>query len=88
MNTESLIVWVIVGAIAGWLTSMVMRTNRQQGLLEDIIVGVVGGVIGGFVFNSLGIAGAVTGLNVTSVVVAFVGGIILIALLRAVRRGA
>lgn len=88
MNTESLIVWVIVGAIAGWLASIVMRTNRQQGLLADIIVGVVGGIIGGFVFNALGVGGAVSGFNVTSVVVAFVGAIILLAVLRAVRRGA
>jgi uncharacterized membrane protein YeaQ/YmgE (transglycosylase-associated protein family) len=87
MNTESLIVWVVVGAIAGWLASIVMRTNGQQGLLQDIIIGVVGGVIGGFLFNALGVGGAVTGFNVTSVVVAFVGGIILIALLRAVRGG-
>jgi uncharacterized membrane protein YeaQ/YmgE (transglycosylase-associated protein family) len=82
MNVETLIVWVIVGAIAGWLASIVMKTNGQQGLIQDIIVGVVGGVIGGFLFNTLGVGGAVTGLNVTSVVVAFVGAIVLLALLR------
>jgi uncharacterized membrane protein YeaQ/YmgE (transglycosylase-associated protein family) len=87
MNTESLLVWIVVGAIAGWLASIVMKTNGRQGLLQDIIIGVVGGVIGGFVFNALGVGGAVTGFNVTSIVVAFVGGIILIAVLRAVRGG-
>jgi uncharacterized membrane protein YeaQ/YmgE (transglycosylase-associated protein family) len=87
MNTESLIVWVVVGAIAGWLASIVMRTNGRQGLLEDIIVGVVGGVIGGFLLNALGVGGAVTGFNVTSVVVAFVGAIVLLAVLRVARSG-
>jgi len=82
MSVEMLLVWVVVGAIAGWLASLVMRTNRSQGLLADILVGVVGGVIGGFVLNALGVGGAVTGFNVASVVVAFVGAIILIALLR------
>lgn len=86
MSAETLLVWVVVGAIAGWLASLVMGTNRSQGLVEDIIVGVVGGVVGGFVLTALGVGGAVTGINLTSVVVAFVGAIILIALLRAVRR--
>ncbi len=82
MTLESLVVWVIVGAIAGWLASLVMGTNRSQGLLADVFVGILGGVIGGFVLNSLGVAGAVTGINLASVVVAFIGAIILIALLR------
>ena len=82
MNVETLIIWVVVGAIAGWLASIVMRTNGQQGLVQDIIVGVVGGVIGGFLFNTFGVGGAVTGLNVTSIVVAFIGAVVLLTLLR------
>jgi uncharacterized membrane protein YeaQ/YmgE (transglycosylase-associated protein family) len=62
-----------------------MGTNRSQGLLADIIVGIVGGVIGGFVLNLLGIGGAVSGLNIASIVVAFIGAIILLLILRAVR---
>ena len=86
MDPVNIIVWIIVGAVAGWLASLVMKTNRQQGLLEDIIVGIVGGVIGGFVLNALGVGGAVTGLNIASILTAFVGAIILLAILRAVRR--
>jgi uncharacterized membrane protein YeaQ/YmgE (transglycosylase-associated protein family) len=86
MDPVNILVWIIVGAIAGWLASIVMRTNRSQGLLEDIIVGVVGGVLGGFLLNALGVGGAVTGLNVTSILVAFVGAVVLLFLLRAVRR--
>jgi len=59
-----------------------MGTNGRQGLLQDIVVGIVGGVIGGFLFNALGIGGAVTGFNITSIFVAFVGGIVLLILVR------
>ncbi|HLU12217.1 MAG TPA: GlsB/YeaQ/YmgE family stress response membrane protein [Oceanobacillus sp.] len=86
MDPVNILVWIIVGAIAGWLASIVMRTNRSQGLLEDIIVGIVGGILGGFLLNALGVGGAVTGLNVTSIIVAFIGAVILLFLLRAVRR--
>lgn len=86
MDPVNLIVWIIVGAIAGWLASMVMKTNRQQGLLEDIIVGIVGGFIGGILLNALNVGGAVTGLNITSILTAFIGAIVLLAVLRMVRR--
>jgi uncharacterized membrane protein YeaQ/YmgE (transglycosylase-associated protein family) len=88
MDPINIIVWIIVGAVAGWLASIVMKTNASQGLLADIIVGIVGGLIGGFVLNALGIGGAVTGLNIGSILVAFIGAIILLALLRLVRRAA
>ncbi|NWF68399.1 MAG: GlsB/YeaQ/YmgE family stress response membrane protein [Chloroflexi bacterium] len=73
--------WLIVGAVAGWLASIVMKTNGQQGLLMDIVVGIVGAFIGGFLFNQFGAAG-VTGFNIWSVIVAFVGAVVLLALLR------
>ncbi len=84
MDGVSIIAWVIVGGIAGWLASIVMRTNRSQGWLMDIIVGIIGAFIGGFVFNALGIGGGVTGINIGSIVVAFVGAVILLAILRAI----
>jgi len=86
MDGVSLVVWIIVGAIAGWLASMVMSTNRQQGLLEDIVVGIIGGFIGGFLLNALGIGGAVTGFNVVSIVTAFFGAVVLLGLLRMIRK--
>jgi uncharacterized membrane protein YeaQ/YmgE (transglycosylase-associated protein family) len=85
MDIMNLIVWIIVGAIAGWLASIVMRTNRSQGLLEDIIVGIVGGILGGFILDALDVGGGVSGLNIPSILVAFIGAIILLAILRAVR---
>ena len=57
MDIGSLLGWIIVGAIAGWLASIVMKTNASQGLLMDIIVGIVGGLIGGFVLDVLDVLG-------------------------------
>ncbi|MFZ4815388.1 MAG: GlsB/YeaQ/YmgE family stress response membrane protein [Phototrophicaceae bacterium] len=77
----SWLAWLIVGAVSGWLASMVMRTNRQQGLLMDIVVGILGAFVGGFLFNQFGSVG-VTGFNVWSVFVAFVGAVVLLGLIR------
>ena len=85
MDPVNILVWIVVGAIAGWLASVVMGTRRSQSLLEDIIVGIVGGVIGGFVLNALNIGGAVSGINITSIIVAFIGAVILLVIMRAVR---
>ncbi len=85
MDPINIIVWIIVGAIAGWLASIVMKTNRSQGLVTDIIVGILGGFIGGFVLSALNIGGAVTGLNLSSILVAFIGAVILLFILRALR---
>ena len=86
MDIGNILAWIIVGAIAGWLASIVMKTNASQGLLMDIIVGIVGGLIGGFLLDVLDIGGAVTGINLASILVAFIGAVVLLALLRLVRR--
>ena len=77
-----LLSWLIVGLIAGWLARQVMK-GGGSGLVGDIVVGIVGAMIGGFLAGTvLGIPNAVNGINLTSIVVAFVGAVILIALLR------
>lgn len=81
MDQMGWLAWLIVGAVAGWLASLVMKTNSQQGLLMDIVVGIVGAFIGGFLFNQFGAAG-VTGFNISSIIVAFVGAVVLLGLLR------
>ena len=77
--------WLVVGAVAGWLASLAMKTNRQQGLLMDIFVGIVGAFIGGFLFRTFGSAG-VTGFNVWSIFVAFIGAVVLLAVIRLLTR--
>lgn len=67
--------WIILGGLAGWIASMFVGTNKEQGMLANIIVGIVGGVLGGFVLNLFGIDG-VTGFNLWSLAVALVGAIV------------
>lgn len=83
MEPMGWLAWLVIGAVAGWLASMVMKTNRQQGLLMDIVVGIVGALIGGFLFNQFGSAG-VTGFNVWSLFVAFIGAVVLLYAIRLV----
>ena len=79
-----ILAWIVIGLIAGWLASKVMRSGGY-GLIGDIIVGAVGAVIGGFLAATLfKIPNAVNGINVTSILVAFIGAVILIAVLRMV----
>jgi uncharacterized membrane protein YeaQ/YmgE (transglycosylase-associated protein family) len=74
--------WIVVGLIAGWLAGLVMR-GGGYGLAGDIIVGVIGGVIGGWVATSvLHIGAGVSGINLESILVALVGAILLIFVLR------
>ncbi len=77
--------WLIIGALAGWIASMITGNNRQMGAGKNIIVGVVGGFIGGLVMNLLGGRG-VTGFNFWSLVVSVVGAVILLWIVNAVSR--
>jgi uncharacterized membrane protein YeaQ/YmgE (transglycosylase-associated protein family) len=80
----SLIAWVIVGLIAGWLASMIVN-RRGEGAILDILLGVVGSFLGGYLFRYFGHEG-VTGINVHSILVAAVGAILLLVIYHAVFR--
>jgi uncharacterized membrane protein YeaQ/YmgE (transglycosylase-associated protein family) len=86
MNVMELVAWLVIGGVAGWLASMVMKTNSQQGLLMDIIVGIIGAFIGGFVLNSLGLAADTGDFSWLSLGTAFLGAVILIGILKMIRR--
>ncbi len=74
--------WIIVGLIAGWLAGLVVK-GGGYGVIGDIILGIVGALIGGFLAaNLLGMADAVNGINITSIVVAAIGAIILVLIVR------
>lgn len=82
------ILWIVMGAIIGWLASMIMRTNAQQGLLLDIIVGIVGSLLGGWLLSPLfGIESDLTTFNIPSLLIALLGAIILLAIVNLFRRG-
>lgn len=72
-----MITFLIIGLIAGWLASLIMKTNASQGMLMDLIFGVVGAFIGGFLMNMMGQPG-VTGFNVYSILVATLGAVVAI----------
>lgn len=81
----NLIAWIVLGAVAGWLASMVMKTNQSQGLIMDIIVGIVGSFIGGFIFSQL-FSADVDAFSIGGLIVAVIGASILLAVLRMVRK--
>jgi len=81
----NLILWLVLGALIGWIASMVMRTDRQQGALLNIVVGIVGAAIGGLVFGTGTINSGVFSLR--ALLVSFVGALILLAIVNVVRRG-
>ena len=82
-----LLSWIVVGAIAGWLAGLLVK-GRGFGCLGDIIVGVVGGLLGGFLAAQLfNMPDAVNGFNLTSIVVAFLGAVIVVVVIRLLRGG-
>lgn len=85
INIMEFLIWIVFGAIAGWIASMIMKTNGSQGLLLDIIVGIVGAVLGGWIMNMFGQSG-VGGFNLYSFLVAILGAVVLLAIVKMVRR--
>jgi len=79
----NIILWVILGAVAGWIADMIMKSDH--GVIEDIILGIVGAFIGGFILNFLG-QSEVTGFNIYSLIVAVIGAVVLIFLGRLIRK--
>lgn len=75
----NIVLWIIFGALAGWIASMIAGTNKNQGALGNIIVGILGAIVGGFLVNLIGGSG-VTGFNLWSLLVA-VGGAVLLLLI-------
>ena len=77
------IIWLIIGGVIGWLASIVMRTDGQQGIILNIVVGIVGSYIGGFLFGPmLGSTG-----GIAPYLSAFLGAIVLLAIVNVIRRG-
>lgn len=77
--------WIILGGLAGWIASMIQGTDSQMGVVANIIVGVIGAFIGGFVFGLFGGEG-VTGFNFYSFLVALVGAVVLLWIVKLVWR--
>ena len=80
----SILAWLVVGLIGGFLASKVVN-KRGDGLVVDIVLGVIGAIVGGFLFNQFGAHGA-TGINIYSIFVAFIGAVIVLVIYHMVIR--
>jgi len=79
-----IILWIVFGALVGWVASLIMKTDSQQGALLNIVIGVVGAMLGGWIMSFIG-QSPVTGFNLYSFGVALIGAIVLIVGVQAVR---
>lgn len=86
MSLESILIWLALGAVAGWIASLLIK-DRSMGLMESIVVGILGSFIGGWIAPKLGISGAaVGGFSLASVFTAVGGALVLLFILRLIRR--
>ena len=83
MDITSVLLWIVLGALAGWIAGAL--TGAKEGLLGNIVVGLIGAFIGGWLFTQFGSQG-VTGFNFYSLLVAVVGAVVLLLILRLIRR--
>ncbi len=81
----TIITWIILGALAGWIASLITGTNARVNGFMNIVVGIIGAFIGGLILQLLG-AGAPSGFNLASLLTAILGAVILLSLVRAFRR--
>lgn len=79
-----IIAWLVFGALAGWIASLIMKTDEHQGALGNIVVGIIGAFLGGFVVRTL-TGNEVDGFNIMSLLVAILGAVILLAIVKALR---
>ncbi|MCU0759768.1 MAG: GlsB/YeaQ/YmgE family stress response membrane protein [Steroidobacteraceae bacterium] len=82
------IIWLIVGGIVGWVASLIMRRDAQQGIILNVIVGIVGAFLGGLLISPLvGVQTINEGISVPSILVSLGGAVILLAIVNAFTRG-
>lgn len=85
----NILIWLVIGGVIGWLASLVMRTSGQQGIVLNIVVGIVGALLGGWLISPLVGAGTINSgdLSLASLGVSFLGAVILLAIVNLFRRG-
>jgi uncharacterized membrane protein YeaQ/YmgE (transglycosylase-associated protein family) len=83
-----ILIWLIVGGLVGWLASIIMRTDAQQGMVLNVVVGIVGALLAGFIISPLiGVGTINEGISIATFLVSLVGAIILLAIVNLFRRG-
>jgi uncharacterized membrane protein YeaQ/YmgE (transglycosylase-associated protein family) len=83
------IIWLVVGGLIGWIASKIMNTDARQGILLNIVVGIVGSILGGWLISPLLGAGTInqSDFSLSGLVVSLVGAVILLAIVNLIRRG-
>ena len=83
------IIWIVVGGLIGWVASMIMKTNAQQGMFLNVVVGIVGSMLGGWLISPLLGAGTInqSDFSLGGLLVSLVGAVILLAIVNLFRRG-
>ncbi len=79
-----IILWIVFGALVGWIASIIMNTDGQQGVILNVVVGIIGASLGGYLMSFVGESG-VSGFNLYSFIVAVVGAVVLLAIVKLVR---
>lgn len=82
-----IISWIVLGALAGWVASIIMKNNSSMGAFANIAVGIIGAFIGGLIMNLIGANADVTGFTLESFLVALLGSVILLAIINLIRKG-
>jgi len=83
-----ILVWLIVGGVVGWLASIIMRTDAQQGMLLNVVVGIVGALLAGFIISPMVGVGTINeGVTLATFLVSLLGAVILLAIVNLFRRG-
>ena len=85
----NILIWLVVGGVIGWIASLIVGTDAQQGILLNVIVGIVGAFLGGWLGGMLGISGANIndGFSVTGFIISLIGAVVLLAIVNLFRRG-
>ena len=85
----NLILWLVIGGVVGWLASLMMRTDGQQGIILNVVVGIVGALLGGWLISPLLGAGTINqnDFTIMSIIVSLIGAVILLGIVNLVRRG-
>ena len=81
-----ILTWIIIGGLAGWVASMIMKTDAQQGVVANVVVGIIGALIGGWLMSALGGGSDVMSFSIQSFLVALLGSVVLLGILKMVRR--